>query len=576
MDSRTAAYVLSQIGALVELQGGNRFKSRAYQSAAKAILALDSDDLTPLHRSGELGKLSGVGPATLSVLRDLVESGESRYYDELREATPEGILEMLRVPGLGMSKIQAIREGLAIESLHELEEAARDGRLARLPRFGARTAEKILKGIAFLRETVALELYPQAAAEARRLLAAIRRHPEIVRAELAGSVRRHREVIGDIDIVAACRSDPKRVAASFAHVPGIRDVTGVGEASVTIRYVDGTRLDLHCVSPAEFVVAWWRATGSATHLEDVRAHAATLGIAVVGDQLRDSSGSAIEVTDEQGFYDALGLAWIPPELREGAREVDAALRNELPALLEYSDIRGVLHCHSRYSDGTATIAELAEAARQRGWSYIGISDHSESAFYAGGLSRDALLAQHDEIDDANATLGGFRVLKGIEADILPDGRIDYDEAVLDSFDYVIGSIHSRFSMSGAQMTERVLAALDDPHLTILGHPTGRLLLTREPYPIDIEVVIEKAGERGVAIELNADPHRLDLDWRFCPAAKRSGAMIEIGPDAHSTQALDNVRIGVGIARKGWLGAADVLNTRTADDVLAHAARRRSQ
>ena len=576
MDSRTAAHVLSQISALVELQGGNRFKARAYQSAAKAILGLDSDDLTPLHRSGELTKVPGIGPATLSVLRDLIETGESRYYDQLRESTPDGMLEMLRVPGLGMAKIQAIRQGLGIETLHELEEAARDGRLAKLPKFGAKTAEKILKGIGFLRETVALELYPQAFGEAMRLLSGVRRHPEIVRAEIAGSVRRHREIIGDIDIVAACRSSPARVAASFARVPGVRDVTGAGDASITIRYVDGTRLDLHCVRPDEFAIAWWRATGSASHLDDVRAHAATRGLAIVDDTLRDASGATIDIADEAAFFAAIGLAWIPPELREGAREVEAAHRGDIPMLVEYGDIRGVLHCHSRYSDGTASIAELAEAAQRRGWSYIGISDHSESAFYAGGLTRDAVLAQHDEIDRVNETLDGFRVLKGIEADILPDGRVDYDAALLDRFDYVIGSIHSRFSMNGAQMTERVLAALDDPHLTILGHPTGRLLLTREPYPLDLDAVIEKAGERGVAIELNADPHRLDLDWRFCPAAKRSGAMIEIGPDAHSTQGLDNTRIGVGIARKGWLEARDVLNTRSAEEVLAHAARRRAR
>ena len=576
MDSRTAAHVLSQISALVELQGGNRFKARAYESAAKAILGLDSDDLGPLHRSGELTKVPGIGPATLSVLRDLIETGESRYYDQLRESTPEGMLEMMRVPGLGMAKIRTIREGLGVETLQQLEEAARDGRLARLPRFGAKTAEKILKGISFLRETVALELYPQAFGEAMRLLSGVRRHPEIVRAELAGSVRRHREIIGDIDIVAACRSAPAKVAASFTRTPGVREVTGAGDASVTIRYVDGTRLDLHCVAPEEFAIAWWRATGSETHLDDVRAHAATRGLAIVGDTLRDGAGSTIDVADEAAFFAALGLAWIPPELREGVREVDAAQHGGIPTLVEYDDIRGVLHCHSRYSDGTATIAELAEAARRRGWSYIGISDHSESAFYAGGLSRDAVLAQHEEIDRVNESMEGFRVLKGIEADILADGRVDYDASILGRFDYVIGSIHSRFSMNGTQMTDRVLAALDDPHLTILGHPTGRLLLTREPYAIDLDAVLEKAGERGVAIELNADPHRLDLDWRYCPAATRSGAMIAIGPDAHSPQGLENTRIGVGIARKGWLAAADVLNTRSAEDVLAHAARRRAR
>jgi DNA polymerase (family 10) len=576
MDSRSAAHVLSQIGALVELQGGNRFKARAYESAAKAILGLDTDDLGHLNRSGELEKVSGIGPATLAVVRDLIETGESRYYDQLRQATPEGLLEMLRVPGLGIAKIHIIREGLGIESLEELEEAARDGRLARLQKFGPKTAEKILKGIAFLRETVALSLYPQAAEEARRLLAAVRRHPEIVRAEIAGSLRRRREIVGDVDIVAACRASPAQVAASFTRSPGVRRATTTGESSVRIRYVDGTCFDLHCVLPSDFAVAWWRATGSATHVDDVRAHAATRGLAVAGDSLTNLAGGTIAIDDEDAFFSALGLAFIPPELREGAREVEAAARSAIPSLVELADIRGVLHCHSRYSDGTTGIAELATAAQARGWSYLGISDHSESAFYAGGMKREAVAAQHDEIDAVNAALTGFRVLKGIEADILADGRLDYDEETLDRFDYVIGSIHSRFSMDGTQMTDRVLAALDDPHLTILGHPTGRLLLSREPYALDMDAVIEKAGDRGVALELNADPHRLDLDWRHCPAAKRNGVLIEIGPDAHSPRALDYVEIGVGIARKGWLEAGDVLNTLSAEDVLAHAARRRNR
>jgi DNA polymerase (family 10) len=260
-------------------------------------------------------------------------------------------------------------------------------------------------------------------------------------------------------------------------------------------------------------------------------------------------------------------------MREGLGEVEAAARRELPNLVTYDDLRGVLHCHSDYSDGTATIEEMARAAKERGWDYIGISDHSESAFYAGGVKRDKLLRQHEEIDRLNEELDGFRILKGIEADILADGRLDYDAEILDSFDYVIGSIHSRFSMEGDVMTKRVLAALDDPHLTILAHPTGRLLLSREPYAIDVEAVLEKAAEVGVAVELNADPHRLDLDWRYCRQAKELGVTIEIGPDAHSTTSLDNVHFGIGMARKAWLEAGEILNTRSANAVLAFARRR---
>jgi len=578
MDSRTAAHVLNEIAALLELHGESKFKTRAYQTAARAVLALEADDLALLHASGALRDVKGLGPATLAVVDDLVRTGDSEYLELLREKTPEGLIEMLRVPGLGTAKIHLIHQGLGIETLQELEAAARDGRLAKLPRFGEKTAEKVLKGIAFLRETGALVLYPHASAEARRLLMSVLRHPDISHAELAGSVRRRREVIRDIDIVAACTASPATVAASFARAPGVRDIVGGGSRSITIRYVDGTLLDLHCVRPSQFAVALWRATGSPEHEAEVLACAAERNLRVVDDELVDAGGTPLDVPTEAAFYHALGLEFVPPELREGRGEVAAAARHALPSLLDYGDIRGVLHCHSNYSDGSATIAEMAHAARARGWRYLGISDHSQSAFYAGGLSREAVLRQHDEIDEVNASLqrdgNGFRVLRGIEADILPCGRVDYDASVLDRFDYVIGSIHSRFGMSQVQMTERVLKALDDPHVTILGHPTGRLLLTREPYAIDMEAVIEKAGAVGASIELNADPHRLDLDWRLCRVAKEHGVLVEIGPDAHSTNGLDNVEIGVGIARKGWLEAGDVLNAMSADDVLARAQARR--
>ncbi|MGI8618230.1 MAG: DNA polymerase/3'-5' exonuclease PolX [Gemmatimonadaceae bacterium] len=574
MDSRTAAHVLAQIGGLLELHGEDRFKSRAYHVAARAVLGTDTDDIIPLYKSGELRKLPGVGAATFSVLKDLVETGDSSYFERLRENTPEGLLEMLRVPGMGTAKIRLIHEGLGVETLQQLEEAARDGRLAKLPRFGPKTAEKVLKGIGFLKETGALLLFPHAFAEAQRVLAGVRRHPDVLRAEIAGSVRRRREVIADIDIVAACSADPATVAASFAHAPGVKNVVGAGQASVAIRYVDGTRLDLHCVEPAAFAIALWRGTGSASHVDEMLSVLAKKGLSLEGDELH-RNGGALPVADEAELFSAAGLSFIEPELREARGEVHAAATGTLPSLIEENDIKGVLHCHSQYSDGGATIAEMAEAARRHGWQYLGISDHSVSAFYAGGLKPDAIRRQHDEIDELNSRMNDFVVLKGIEADILADGRVDYDEHVLEQFDYVIGSIHSRFSMSGPEMTERVLRALDDPHLTILGHPTGRLLLTREPYQLDMGAVIEKAAERGVVLELNADPHRLDLDWTYCHDAKKRGVRIEIGPDAHSTHGLDNVELGIAIARKGWLERSDVLNCGSAADVVAHARRHRA-
>jgi DNA polymerase (family X) len=579
MDSRTAAHVLSQIAAYLELHGENPFKSRAYQSAASAILDLGADSLLEPYRSGELGKLSGLGPATLAVIRDLVETGESRYFEQLRQATPEGLLEMLRIPGLGPAKIHQIHEALGIETVEQLEEAARDGRLAKLPRMGPKTAEKILKGIGFMRATSVLQLYHHGVVEARRLLAMVSEHPDVEHAEIAGSIRRRREVVGDVDIVAGCKpaASPEQVATSFTRLNGIKKVASTNPSSVQLQFIDGTRLDLRCVTLAHYAVALWRATGSAEHVTLVSERLVARALALVGDELRDADDAALPIPTEEALYEAAGLSYVPPELREGTAEVDAAARRALPTLVTDADIRGVLHTHTLYSDGKASVAAMARAAQARGWQYLGISDHSQAAFYASGLPRDKVLAQHNEIDEVNAEMSasGFRVLKGIEADILADGRLDYDAELLGRFDYVIGSIHSRFAMDGSAMTERVLRALDDPHLTILAHPTGRLLLSREPYAIDMDAVLAKAGAVGVAVELNADPYRLDLDWRMLPAAKAHGAVIEIGPDAHSPQALGTMEIGVGIARKGWVEAPDVLNARSADDVVAFARKRRT-
>ena len=576
MDSRTAAHFLSQIGALLEVKGEHKFKARAYAGAARALIALDTDDLGPLVRSGELAETPGIGPATLSVVRELVETGESSYLARLQEGMPEGLGDLMRVPGLGAARIQVIHQALGVETVDDLERVALNGQLAELPKFGKKTAERILKGISILRRDTHLERFPQAAIEAHLLVASIVKHPDVTRADVAGSVRRHNEVVADIDIVAECSANPVDVADSFARAPGVKKAApGAEPGSIDIRFVDGTHLDMHCVPRGDYGIALWRATGSSAHIESLKVLAKAKGVTFEGNAVFRKS-KRIAIADEEALFEALGLPWIPPEMREGMGEVEAAAAGKLPELVVYDDLRGILHCHSEYSDGTSSIAAMAEGARERGWSYIGISDHSEAAFYAGGLKRDKILRQHEEIDRLNAGFTDFRILKGIEADIMADGRLDYDEETLDRFDYVIGSIHSRFSMEGHAMTKRVLTALDDPHLTILAHPTGRLLLSREPYAIDIDAVIEKAAEVHVALELNADPHRLDLDWRYCRQAKERGVTIEIGPDAHSPAALDTVHFGIGLARKAWLEAGEILNTRSADDVLTFARRRKER
>jgi len=569
MDARAAAHVLSEIATLRTLRGEDEAGTAAFEAASKQLGVQLTRTLADAITEGRF-----TGPV-LEVLEELLANGDSSLLDDLREETPEGLQEMLRVPGLGPSTIQRVHAGLGIETLQELEDAVRDGRLAALPRFGPRLVERVRNGIMQLRATGASVLLPHGDAEAMRLLQEIGGRDDVWRVALSGALRRRMETVNEIALVVECTTQPIAVAAALTHLRGVQRVVGGGTRVISLHFADATTATLYCVRPTQFAVTLLRTTGSAEHVREVMQRLTARRFRVVDDEVRDADNTVVPLADEQALYVLAGLPYIEPELRESMGEITAADADALPTLLQQTDLRGVLHCHSLYSDGGFGISDLAAAAMARGWSYLGISDHSRSALNAHGMTADAVRQQHDEIDAVNAALAGrFRVLKGVEADILPCGTVDFGAPLLDRFDYVIASVHTRFGMNATQMTDRVLKAMEDPHVTIIGHPTGRLLLTREPYAIDLATILTRAAQLGVAVELNADPHRLDIDWRWCRAARDAGVQVELGPDAHSIAGLDNVSLGVSMARKGWLRTSDVLNTRSADDVLAFARRRR--
>lgn len=572
MDKKAVAQVLEQIAAFLELKNENPFRIRAFRTAARAVTGFPGD-LRQSLEDGSLASAKGVGPATLQIVRELVGTGRASMLEELREQIPAGLVEMLEISGLGVAKIRQIHEVLGIDSLPELEAAAHDGRLAKLPRFGPRTSENILKAIAFLRQATAFRLSHHAADEAEGLRAALERLPGVTNAITAGDVRRRSEVVKDLVIVLIAESSPAELFRRLSQLPGVHEFAGQDERRLTLRFAGGASAQIVATTPVNAGAVLVQATGSEGHLRELAAYAANKGFTLNGAALWRGS-QFVATPDEETFYQALGLGFIPPEIREDGGEVAAAANGELPQLVARGDVKGFLHCHTSYSDGSNTVEQLAVACRAAGYDYLGVTDHSQAAAYAGGLRPEDLARQADEIDEVNARLEGFRVLKGIEADILQDGRVDYDERVLERLDFVIASVHSRFNMGEKDMTARMLTAMDNPFLTIIGHPTGRLLLSRDPYPIDLDAVMEKAAATGVALEINADPHRLDLDWRVLRKAKDRGVAISIGADAHSVAGIGYVEYGVGMARKGWLGPDDILNARPVGDFVAYARRRR--
>lgn len=565
MDKKAVAKALERIASLMELKGENPFRVRAFTTAERAVSGLPGT-IDEALADGSLAGTKGVGPTTLQIVQELVQTGRSTVLEEIQEQVPPGLIEMLQISGLGVAKVRQIHETLHIETIAELEEAARDGALAKLPRFGAKTAENILKGITFLRQASGFRLAHHALDEAQALAQALAELPGVIRVEPSGEVRRRMEVVKEIVLVVVADVPPADLFERLARLPGVSEFSGRDERQVTLRFAGAGSARVVVTAPVNAGAVLLRTTGSEAHLTQLTAHAKQQGHSFDATALWKGS-TFVPTPDENGIYGALGLTPIPPELREGGEEVARAAAGTLPTLIERGDLKGFLHCHSSYSDGGTSIEELALACKAAGYSWMGLTDHSQAAAYAGGLSPDDLQRQADEIDRLNARLSGIRILKGIEADILQDGAVDYDEAVLARLDFVIASIHSRFGMDKEEMTARICRAMQNPRLTILGHLTGRLLLTREAYQLDQDRIFEEAGKRGVAIEINADPQRLDLDWRVLPAARKAGVRISLGADAHNTAGIRNMEFGIGIARKGWLTKGEVLNCLTADEFL---------
>ncbi|MBM2841189.1 MAG: histidinol-phosphatase [Bacteroidetes bacterium] len=577
MDKKAIAAVLDEMGTLLELQGANPFKSRAYHNASRAVEGL-TKDIAELVASGELREVDGIGERIALVISDLVQRGKSKDYDELRKSFPPGVPEMLRVQGLGPKKVKVLYEKLKIKSLAELEAAAKADILSSLEGFGEKTQENILKGIQALKVRGEKTTYPKASDAAEQISKDIFKRKEIIRGEVAGSLRRRKEIIGDIDIVVSAKDSARSALMdAFTSHPDVATIVAKGETKSSVVLTAGINCDMRIVDDAEFPFALNYFTGSKEHNIEMRSRAKKYGWSlneygfseIGAEEKRGKAKRIVKCKDEADIYKALDLKYVPPELRENMGEIEAAEKDELPTLVEYSDIRGTFHCHSKYSDGVNTLEEMALAAKKLGWEYLGIADHSKVAAYAGGLSEQKVKQQFKEIDELNARLKGIRIIKGTECDILPNGDLDWSDQILASFEYVVASIHSTFNLKEAEMTKRIIKALKNKHVTMLGHPTGRLLLSRDGYPIDMIQVIDAAADFGKIIEINAHPLRLDLDWRLCKYAREKGVLIAINPDAHNIEGLNDVQYGVGVARKGWLEKKDILNTQTLNNVLKH-------
>jgi DNA polymerase (family X) len=575
MTKSQIAEVLQEIATLLELKDENPFKIRAYANAARSLETFGGN-LADLQDEEALAKIPGIGKAIAAKVKELAGTGKLKYLEELRSEFPAAILDLFSISGLGAKKIKALYEQLHISSIEQLREACESGRVAQLPGFGETTQAKICTAIEQRAKHSGYFQFGQIAAEAESLRRDLAAHPDALQVDVAGSYRRRREIVRDVDLVVATKK-PAAITEFFVKHALVESIIAQGPTKTSVRLRSGIQCDLRVVSSAEYPFALNYFTGSKEHNIEMRSRALQRGWTLneyrlarllpdpkakkvrAGRAVRKSTAKIPTVREEADLYRALGLDFVPPELRENCGEFEAAENHWLPRLLEQDNLRGTFHCHTVASDGHNTLEEMAAAVQELGLEYLGIAEHSKSSIQAHGIDAAKLRSQIGAIRKLNKKLDGFRVFAGVECDILRDGKLDFEDEILAELDFAVASIHSVFNLSEAEMTKRIIRAMENPFITILGHPTGRLLLKRDPYLVDVPAVLEAAAATGTWIELNAAAKRLDLDWRWWPLAKQKGVKCVIDPDAHRTERLQDLWFGVGIARKGWLTKSDVMN-----------------
>jgi DNA polymerase (family X) len=572
MDKAQVTDILEEIAVLLELKGENPFKALAYIKAARAIDAYDGE-LAPLVAAEKLGSTLGLGEALQQKVTELVTTGKLEYIEKLRASVPAGLLAMTEIPALGPKKIKTLHDKLGISSVEELEAACRAGRVRALAGFGAKTEEKILDGIARARTYADQFLYPEALALAEELRDALRGHPAVSQIAIAGSIRRGLELVHTIDLVASSR-EPAELLEDFATWTDVKSVTARDDHSATIVLKAGIPATLRVVSENEYTFALHELTGSPEHNAALRERAAAqkkeltdCGLFAVSRGAKKSMArESILCRTEHDLFAALDLQEIPPELREGRGEIEAASEHKIPRLIEWTQLRGTFHCHTNWSDGRNTLVEMAGEARDLGLTYLGIADHSRSSVIANGLSEERLAGQVEAIRKLNLDLDEFHIFAGSEVDILKDGSLDFGDDVLRHLDYVVASVHNVLGQDEATMTARLIRAMENEYVTMLGHPSGRRLLQREESRVNFDKIIDCAARTGTWIELNCSSSRMDMDWRWWREARDRGVKCVINPDAHRIAQFATLRHGVTAARKGWLRREDVMNTRTLPEI----------